>query len=60
MKPFFTPLFQRQFASLQNNMEQKEKGIFIRDENIKCTTVRPIIYYSVLFHNDFTNFRMSY
>ena len=31
---------------IQNNMEQKDKGIFIGDENIllKCATVRPLIY----------------
>ena len=29
----------------QNNMKQKEKGIFIGDENlVKCATVRPLIY----------------
>ena len=30
---------------IQNNMEQKGKGICIEDENmVKCATVRPLIY----------------
>ena len=30
---------------IQNNMEQKEKGICIGDKNmVKCVTVRPLIY----------------
>ena len=30
---------------IQNNMGQKEKGIYIGDENmVKCATVRPLIY----------------
>ena len=30
---------------IQNNMEQKEKGIYIRGESmVKCATVRSLIY----------------
>ena len=40
---------------IRNNVEQKEKGIFIGDENIvNCATVRLIIYIVFLFHNDCT------
>ena len=43
---------------IQNNMEQKEKGICIGDENmVKCATVRPLIYFTTTVQNSRTNVR---
>ena len=45
---------------IQNNMEPKEKGICIGDENmVKCTTVRPLIYSFFYFTMTVQNSRIN-